>query len=171
MAENNEFEEPIPYISRWRFERRAAGKPPETPEGVVAAAVQTEIANQARKMIQSHLALGKDVREEVVAILTEEGRLHELDKIDTREEIRKWYKAYKELPKVKKENAELQSQLAYYKRRADPFRRLEIFLNAWINYLAVAVIAKRLGINIAGTKQEFENMARKLVKGGEEFNG
>ena len=158
-----------------RLERRLArGGPPiiSTPEGVVASAVQSEIASRAKKMVDSQLGLGKDVHEEIVAILTEEGRLHEIDKINPREEIRKWYKAYKELPKIKKENEELSIQLNYYKRRADPFKRLEIALNAYINYLAIAVIAKRMGTNISETKQTFHNMLTNFLKGGEvEFNG
>jgi hypothetical protein len=158
-----------------RFQKLERGmsrrSPPATPDAVVADAVQARIAQEARSKVESMLKTAGAIQDEYVAIATEEGWLNEIEKHPPDKEIRKWYEGYKKAKELEAENDELRIQLNYYKRRADPFQRLEIALNAYINYLAIAVIAKRMKTNIPETKQTFHNMITNFLKGEVEYNG
>jgi len=160
----------LPYTSIWtRFARleKKLGIKAERPKGAAAKrvghdhvarsetamTVEKEIAAEAKTRTELFLMLGKKIFEAYTAIAAKKGwDLSTIHKRPIDQEILEAFKKADEYDKLAKEYEELKEQMEWLRMRADPYARFELALNAYLVFLAQAVCAKAVGIDIRKTK-------------------
>jgi len=157
------------HAIRRRFEaiekRLAKGLPPILPkaskkasedvaEDEVASTLQKEIADEARRRTEGYLILAKGLWKDVIPAIAEWKKIppHQLISENPLPHIMEAINKARRYEALQEEVQRLQQENEFLKRRADPYLRMECALDAYISFLAQAVAAKALGVDITKTR-------------------
>jgi len=133
------------YSKLGRSIRRSLTPESITPESIVAATIQEKTAEEARNRVEAKLTVG-----EVAIYILEQLRKDGFDPEQYPPEkiIPEMYKAWKELPTIKKRLEEAIEALNFYRSRTHPIVRLEQGIQMLKDFLEMALLMDALGIDI-----------------------